>query len=182
MYNAPSFVEGIFLMQTWRTRIFGTRPRITALAALIFLFLLFAPRSKPHQTIADLEPTATLSPSATPQPSLEPTPLPDYRRIDVRDIAKDPNAYKGRGLTLTGEVFNIQQQDGRTILQMHVSGPVAGSTEAIVVAINIALPNVYEGTHIEVQGVGAGTLDMTNAFGATVTQPLIHADHVTVFQ
>jgi len=104
----------------------------------------------------------------------------DYQAVDVRDLKKNPDAYKGKPIQLQGEVFNIKEQSGQTFLQMWV--PIPGGTqfdrEAVVVNYGGALPNVYEKTKITVFGIGDGTGSGKNAFGATSTQPAIHADRV----
>jgi len=104
----------------------------------------------------------------------------DYQTVDVRDLTKNPDAYKGKSIQLQGEVFNIKEQSGQTFLQMWV--PIPGGTqfdrEAVVVNYGRALPNVYEKTKITVFGIGDGTGSGKNAFGGTNTQPAIRADRV----
>lgn len=120
-------------------------------------------------------------PSATDTPRAALTDA-DYRTMDVRDLKKNPDAYKGKPVQLNGEVFNVKEQNGRTFLQMWVAIP--GGTqfdhEAVVVNYGGTLPNVYEKTRITVFGVGDGTGSGKNAFGGTNTQPAIRADRVTI--
>lgn len=106
----------------------------------------------------------------------------DYQTVDVRDLKKSPDTYKGKPIRLQGEVFNIKEQSGQTFLQMWV--PIPGGTqfdcEAVVVNYGGTLPNIYEKTKITVFGIGTGTNSGTNAFGGTNTQPSVWADRVAV--
>ncbi len=125
--------------------------------------------------------TATTgTPSATSTPRAARTDA-DYAMVDVRDLKKNPDAYKDKSIQVQGEVFNIKEQNGQTFLQMWVAIP-GGSQfdrEAVVVTYGGALPNVYEKTKITVFGIGAGTDSGKNAFGGTNTQPAIRADRVS---
>lgn len=106
----------------------------------------------------------------------------DYQTVDVRDLKKNPDVYKGKPIQVQGEVFNIKEQSGQTFLQMWV--PIPGGTqfdrEAVVVNYGGTLPNIYEKTKVTVFGIGDGTGSGKNAFGGTNTQPAIRADRVTI--
>lgn len=50
--------------------------------------------------------------------------------------------------------------------------------EAVGVVYEGDSTGIYEGTYVTVYGEGRGTFTGTNAFGATITQPLIEANIV----
>lgn len=125
---------------------------------------------------------ATATPDALNSASLASANNADYATLDVRELKKNPDTYKGKRIQVQGDVFNIQEMNGTTYLQMYV--PIPGGTaydrEAVVVHYRGTLPNVYEKTKIAVFGVGEGAASGTNAFGGKNTQPAIKADRVSV--
>ena len=121
------------------------------------------------------------TPIPTPTNTAIPTNTPDvrgeYAEIDIRDLDAYPNNYLGTKIKIRGEVFNIMS-DG---LQMWVRKPGGGSFDNVAVVVtwlsdSVLPPQVYEDTWITVYGTGFGTFDGTNAYGGTITQPLILAD------
>lgn len=144
--------------------------------------------------IAASVPTTTpIPPTPTPVP---PTPTPTagpeqqtatavafdagYPELDVRELVKAPDRYQGQRVRLTGEVFRIEESGGQTVLQMWVSYPGAArlDREAVLVRFDGILPGVYENSAVIVYGVGAGVAEGTNAFGATVRQPIVEAARI----
>lgn len=99
----------------------------------------------------------------------------EYTWIDTRDLVIRPNDYFGDKIAVQGSVLSIHvDADGFTALQIWLDG---GSDVAIVGFEGESF-GIYEGTWVTVYGEGAGTFDIQNAFGGTVTQPLIFADIV----
>jgi len=110
----------------------------------------------------------------------------EYPEVDIRDLVKRPQRYKGQKFQVTGKVFTIREQvddglfgTGETItqIQIWVTTP-DGSKEAVVVLFNGTLEKVFEESTIIVYGVGEGTYEGVNGFGATITQPKVKAAFV----
>lgn len=158
-----------FIIARGRVHTLSRRAWVTIAIVGLLLFVALA------STATSGIPSAT----DTPHGALTDT---DYRTIDVRDLKKNSDAYKGKPVQLNGEVFNIKEQSGRTFLQMWVAipGGSAVDREAVVVNYGGTLPNVYEKTKITVFGIGDGTGSGKNAFGGTNTQPVISADRVVI--
>lgn len=117
-------------------------------------------------------PVSTVTPTPTTTPDLR----GEYSDIDIREIDSYTTKYIGEKVKLRGEVFNIV--DGG--LQMWVRIPGGGRLDTVPVVVtwgsNVLFPEgVYEGTILTVYGEVAGTFSGTNAYGATITQPLIEA-------
>jgi hypothetical protein len=103
-----------------------------------------------------------------------------YQEIDIRALVKNPDRYTGVPIKLTGQVFRIEEEIGRTAIQMWVQIP-GGSEfdrEAVAVFFDGTLDEVFKDSYIVVYGTGAGKIEGTNAFGGTVVQPLIKAEYV----
>ena len=83
-------------------------------------------------------------------------------------------------MKLKGQVFQIEEENGQTAIQMWVQIP--GGTEfdreAVAVFFDGTLDEVFKDSYIIVYGTGAGKLEGTNAFGGAVVQPLIKAEYV----
>ncbi len=137
--------------------------------------------------------TNTPPPSNTPLPTAKPssTPKPTatlgtvaikatYKVIDVRELQKSPDKYIGQKILLNGEIFKIQEENGLTGMQIWVSYPGASILDRIAVVVRYqgALPGVYTKQTVKVYGVGAGTFEGTNAYGGTISQPLVNAQYV----
>jgi hypothetical protein len=72
-------------------------------------------------------------------------------------------------------VFNIDvDPSGFTAMQIWLDG----GSEAAVIVFQGDSTGIYEGTWITVYGTVEGTFEGTNAFGGTISQPLIRADIV----
>ncbi|MEZ4515622.1 MAG: SH3 domain-containing protein [Chloroflexota bacterium] len=122
-------------------------------------------------------PTETPIPTATPIPTSTPDIRGDYSEIDIRELDSYGNKYLGDKVRLRGKVFNILD-DG---LQMWVRIPGGGSFDNVAVVVtwisdDILPDQVYENTYITVYGRVIGTFEGTNAYGGSVSQPLIYAE------
>lgn len=110
----------------------------------------------------------------------EPTPDPSqvraqYQAIDARDLVIRPTEFTNEKIVVTGTVFNIQVEGNVTFMQIWLDGT---NMEAAVIGYEGDSRGIYEGTWITVYGVGRGTFEGTNAYGAAIVQPLIRADYV----
>lgn len=121
--------------------------------------------------------TPTLTPTNTPIPTNTPDLRAEYVEMDIRELDAYPTKYVGDKVKLRGQVFNIMD-DG---LQMWVRKPGGGRFDTVAVVViwlsdSILPEQVYNDTWITVYGRAKGTWKGTNAYGATITQPLIYAD------
>lgn len=116
---------------------------------------------------------------ATPIPPtpIQPTPEPDldadYPLIDPSDWAKRPDYYTGKRFSVIGEAFNVRESKGVTTFQMSADSAL-GKTVAVSVMFN-STSSLVDGNKLRAYGVGKGTFTGTNAFGATITQPVMDA-------
>jgi hypothetical protein len=117
--------------------------------------------------------------SVAPEMAAQVVP-PAYRTLDVRELVKNPDRYKGTFIKMTGTVFNIDESGDSTYLQMWVQIPGGSQwdNEAVIVITDSALDGVYEDTAITVYSMGAGSQSGTNALGGTITQPVLVASYM----
>lgn len=118
---------------------------------------------------SSIEQVAKIAPTAHPSPAATYDLRKQYKVMNIRELDAYADRHIGRPVKLGGRVFNIMS-DG---LQIMVSNyPVA-----IYIADRSILPGgVYDDEMITVYGRVAGFVTGTNAFGATVSQPLVEAD------
>lgn len=121
--------------------------------------------------------------STTALGPVEPQPTKSaaaYSIIDVRELTKNADSFRGELVRLEGEVFRIEERGNQTQLQMWVAPPGSETLdrEPVMVTIASTLPGVYEESEIEVFGTMQGKQSGTNVFGATLSQPHVEADRV----
>jgi hypothetical protein len=117
-----------------------------------------------------------------PEPTAVPTKTADeiradYVWVDPRDLSIHPDQFEGDKIALQGEVFNVPpgQSAGMLEFQIWVTPP-SGETVAVYVVYFGEISGIYQGSWVTVYGTGGGSVSGTNAFGGTITQPLVRAD------
>ncbi|HET7092876.1 MAG TPA: hypothetical protein VFI22_05340 [Thermomicrobiales bacterium] len=149
----------------------------------------------------DLDPL--LEAGATPPAEAEaagPTPTPTLDEqiaaypplADVRELAIRPGNMVGQKITFSGTIKTIRVADPGKVfmlgndapagygvaLQVAVAAP-DGTNEWVFVGYDGDTTGMFEGTWVSVYGTVVGTESGTNAFGGSITQPLVAADIVT---
>jgi hypothetical protein len=131
--------------------------------------------------------------TATPTPELTEgqikarfQPLDDVRELEAR-----PAGMFGQKIVFYGTIYLIQEapagqayvlgdsnpQQYRTFIGLNVVAP-DGSSPPVVVGFNGDTKGMFEGTYVVVYGTVVDTATGTNAFGASVTNPLVSAQYV----
>lgn len=114
-------------------------------------------------------------PAPTPVPTQSPEQVrAQYQWVDTRDLVIRPGEFKGDKIAVSGSVFNIDVDGDLTAMQIWLDG----GSEAAVIYYAGDSRGIYDGTWITVYGTGDGTFEGTNAFGGTISQPVIAADIV----
>lgn len=114
-------------------------------------------------------------PAPTPIPTQSPEQVrAQYQWVDTRDLVIRPGEFEGDRIAVAGTVFNIDVDGNFTAMQIWLDG----GSEAAVIVYEGDSRGIYEGTWVTVYGTGAGTFEGTNAFGGSISQPVIAADIV----
>lgn len=120
--------------------------------------------------------TDTPMPTDTPAPTPVPTESPARYKasahpVTVADLAKDPNAYKGKPVKFTAVISDFVQDSSGNTAGANVEDPNDySSVVQIAFTPSFSLAHVNKGDTIEVWGQGLGAFTGTNAFGATITE------------
>jgi hypothetical protein len=138
-------------------------------------------------------PTRTPSPTATWTPSPTPTVEPyetwkQSARTDLTyKVVNKSDQYIGERVCWRGQVFNISESLGVTVLQAwYFEGRsysiLKDGSDAFVVLYPGSLPDVFEETPIEACGLIGEKYEGTNAYGGTIVQPQIRGVYVQKFK
>mgnify|MGYP001114459914 CR=1 FL=1 len=150
-------------------------------------------------------PRGTRTPVPTRKPTATLTPkqrMTTYYPMDPRDLAKSPESYTGQRIKVFGQVFEISESRGETLLQImscpayeehyiesykeniaFVQTPRScehafDRQEPLVVYHSGRSDGLYRGHWVAVYGRVSGSVNGTNALGAVVTRPVIRADYL----
>jgi hypothetical protein len=124
------------------------------------------------QSGAVAQPTDIPAPTVTPVPTESPAQYKaSATSVTVADIAKDPNAYKGKTIEFTAVIADFVQDSSGNTAGANVDDPNDySSVVQIAFTPSFSLSKVNKGDTIEVWGQGSGAFTGTNAFGATITE------------
>jgi hypothetical protein len=136
-------------------------------------------------TMAQPTPTIPRPPTATSVPRtntpLPPTatPLPHITAEEWQRVLTDPDAYKGRPVTIGGRVFVSPERDRQRVAFQVFTTNDGGDGNTIV---NYAQSDfkIDKDQYVRVEGIVRGKLEGRNAFGAQITAPVIDASKVEV--
>ncbi|HEX8997524.1 MAG TPA: hypothetical protein VF812_15965 [Ktedonobacterales bacterium] len=198
-YGYPSYPAGApvqpmyvrtNLSEYWKNAKNGKR-NLSILAVLTVLFFMCGPLASAAQgggastgssslsttqSSAQLatgtQPTATPAPTATSTSTESPAQYKaSATSVSISDIAKDPNAYKGKTIRFTGVIANFVQDSSGNTAGANVDDPNDfSSVVQIAFTPSFSLAKVNKGDYIEVWGQGMGSFTGANAFGATITE------------
>jgi hypothetical protein len=135
---------------------------------------------------------------AQPAPAVKPTALSGIPTIDARAataapapppdlltnanwaaVAADPLKFVGRGVTISGQVFNLEEDQSRVGLQMYTD-PLHAAGNTVVVYPKQGFPPVVKGDQVEVEGKLVGTFSGKADSGQVLTLPKVEASSVRV--
>jgi len=130
-------------------------------------------------------PTST----AIPSPSPTRTSTPDkelikanWKTVDVRDLVKNPDKYKGEELHYRGAVIVAEEDGQASYFQIMVpTGRMVNEAHNILIVWNGSSENIYNGTEIEIWGYGRGSITTQNLLGGTIRLPVVVAEYLTYF-
>jgi hypothetical protein len=105
--------------------------------------------------------------------------LPVDRALTYDRVVDAPDQARGRYVALEGQVYNVDVQDGRGILQMLVRGCTRPDRCPLWVTYAPAGP-IETGTVVRVVGTGAGTQQFRAESGEVRTVPSVEASYVLV--
>ena len=172
------------------------------IAAIIIIILLFTKCSssdEPTQkdsTVVTTAPvteqqSATPVPIATPTPEPLPTPTPapvakefireNYGYVDYKELARNPDPYKGKSLTYSGKVIQVIEGDTETQHRIAVNGDY---DNVIYVAYpkNIVTSRILDDDYVTVYGTSLGLYSYQSTMGGKITVPALYLDRIELQQ
>ncbi|MCC6625808.1 MAG: hypothetical protein IT340_00275 [Chloroflexi bacterium] len=121
--------------------------------------------------------TAAPAPTATRPAAPTATAVASIAADTWPEVLRNPDGFKGRAVTIAGRVFTLPTKDGdRVRFQIYTTdGGREGNTVVLAPALDAAIkPDAY----VRVGGVVQGRFSGANAFGGTISAPVIDAKAV----
>jgi len=103
--------------------------------------------------------------------------------VDYESIARNPDAYKGSNITVTGKVIQVMESTSGNSYRINITQGDYGIWDDTVL---VATDASYSGTRIleddivTVYGTSAGLYTYTSVLGASITCPLIRASYMDI--
>lgn len=128
--------------------------------------------------------TPTPTPTRTPLPTAIPTltsgqMCAQAEMIDARELAVDPDGYKGRNIVLTGRTSTVDYHSYGNYTWIQLMADIPGrpyDSESVVVRMDGRVPGVVRDTRVKVCGIVRGSEEVRRILtGATDRAPSIQA-------
>lgn len=103
-----------------------------------------------------------------------------YESIPYTDIARNPDSYKGKYVTFTGRVLQVQESGSDVVLRVATDGEY---DDVVLVSYDSSImggTRVLEDDSVTVNGTCAGVVTYTSTLNAQITIPGMKADSVTI--
>lgn len=174
------------------------------IAASIIVILLFSMCSASDKTppktagkvtekpIAATVKPATAKPSVpTQKPLPAPTPEPapvvkefvkeNYGYVDYKELARNPDPYKGKSLSFSGKVIQVIEEDDETHHRIAVNGDY-DSVIYVAYPKDIVASRILEDDYVTVYGTSLGLYSYQSTMGGKITIPAIYLDRIELQQ
>ena len=101
------------------------------------------------------------------------------QEIPYGELEKNPDKYSGRVVHYQGEIFNIKEEKGQTMIQMNVTDKGYDIWSDQVMVIYDGTTKFVDDDIINVYGEIKGNHSYKSAIGAELTVPLVKAKYIT---
>jgi hypothetical protein len=98
--------------------------------------------------------------------------------IEYRILKKNPDVYKDKKLTFTGQIVQILEEEGLTFMRVNITKDEYGYWDDTVAVIYLGSIDVYEDDIIQFWGIGGGSYTYESTAGWNITIPRIDAKYV----
>ncbi|MGD0279412.1 MAG: hypothetical protein ABSC11_08905, partial [Smithella sp.] len=93
--------------------------------------------------------------------------------IYYKEYLKNPLKFKGARLYIIGKIFQIEETEGKSALQIYITHEF----DSIIVYYK-GNTNLYKDDFVKIYGEGGELFEGKNAFGAIITVPIINAKYL----
>ena len=100
-----------------------------------------------------------------------------------KEIARNPNSYKGKRAKITGEVIQVQQDGNEVVLRVNMTKQDGYYTDTIMAGYAYSNENedrILEDDIVTIYGELYGTITYTSVMGAEVTVPAIKTMYLDI--
>jgi hypothetical protein len=105
--------------------------------------------------------------------------------VDYESLARDPNAWQGKSVTVTGEVVQVQESSGGNVYRVSIEQGSYGTWQSSS-TILVTTDSSYKGTRIlekdvvTIYGTSSGLYTYTTVMGASQTVPKVAAKYIDI--
>jgi hypothetical protein len=96
--------------------------------------------------------------------------------LSYKQLKKNPDRWIGTFVKFRGQVFNIQETDGKTVIQVNVTNKGYGFWDDQIVVVFDGYTSVVDENVITFFGTVTGTLNYTSAAGWDISVPAVKAE------
>ena len=118
---------------------------------------------------------------ATPAPVAKEFIRENYGYVDYKELARNPDPYKGKSLTYSGKVIQVIEGDTETQHRIAVNGDY---DNVIYVAYpkNIVTSRILDDDYVTVYGTSLGLYSYQSTMGGKITVPALYLDRIELQQ
>jgi hypothetical protein len=98
--------------------------------------------------------------------------------IEYRILKKNPDVYKDKKLTFTGQIVQILEEEGLTFMRVNITKDEYGYWDDTVAVFYLGSIDVYEDDIIQFWGIGGGSYTYESTAGWNITIPRIDAKYI----
>ena len=105
----------------------------------------------------------------------------NYGYVDYKELARNPDPYKGKSLTYSGKVIQVIEGDTETQHRIAVNGDY---DNVIYVAYpkNIVTSRILDDDYVTVYGTSLGLYSYQSTMGGKITVPALYLDRIELQQ
>ena len=124
------------------------------------------------------KPTATPTKAPTPEPPKEKEFIREnYGYVNYKELARNPDDYKGKSVTYSGKVIQVIEGDSETQLRIAVDGDY---DKVIYVSYpkDMVQSRILDDDYVTIFGTSLGVITYKSTMGASITIPGVYLDRI----
>lgn len=105
----------------------------------------------------------------------------NYGYVDYKELARNPDSYKGKSLTYSGKVIQVIEGDTETQHRIAINGDY-DSVVYVAYPKNMVTSRILEDDYVTVYGTSLGLYTYQSTMGGKITVPAMYLDRIEITQ
>lgn len=140
-------------------------------------------KSTPIPALQTAAPVVTTPPTSVPAPTPEAAPVTkefvreNYGYVDYKELARNPDNYKGKSISYSGKVVQVMEGD----TEVHHRIAVNGSYDSVIYVAyhkDMVASRILEDDYVTVYGTSMGLYSYQSTGSGQITIPSIYLDRI----